>query len=192
MNSRLACLLAATLLASACATTRAAAPVERPTLDVPPVPPRIIEPAPTPEASNPEPVNDLPPEKPTPPASRPRPTRDTARDTQKPIDAKPVELPPVVADPPPAPPQNAAPVLRTPATADAAAAERQIRDTLTKVQGVLNNINFQRLSDGAKKAYNEVKDFMLGAEAAIKASNFELGKDLAAKAEKMSNELQGR
>jgi uncharacterized phage infection (PIP) family protein YhgE len=189
MNSRVACLLAASLLASACVTTRAATPVERPALEVPPVPPRIIEPAPTPETT-PEPVSDLPPEKPTPPAARPRP--QPPRDTQKPADPKPVELPPAPVDQPPPPPPNVAPLLRTPATADPAVAERQIRDTLSKVQTGLNNVNFQRLSDGAKKAYNEVKDFMLGAEAAIKTSNFELGKELASKAEKLANELQGR
>ena len=190
MNSRVACLLAASLLASACVTTRAATPVERPALDVPPVPPRIIEPAPTPEATSPEPVNNLPPEKPAPPAAlRPRP--QPSRDIQKPADPKPIELPAPVEQPA-TPPLSVAPVLRTPATADAAAAERQIRDTLSKVQNGLNNVNFQRLSDGAKKAYNEVKDFMVGAEAAIKTSNFELGKELASKAEKLANELQGR
>ncbi len=190
MNSRVACLLAASLLASACVTTRAATPVERPALEVPPVPPRIIEPAPAPETTTPEPVNDLPPEKPAPPAARPRP--QPPRETQKPPDPKPVELPAALVEPPSAPPQTVPPLLRTPATADPAVAERQIRDTLSKVQIGLNNVNFQRLSDGAKKAYNEVKDFMLGAEAAIKTSNFELGKELASKAEKLANELQGR
>ena len=56
----------------------------------------------------------------------------------------------------------------------------------------LNNINFQRLNGQRKKAYNEAKDFIERAEAAIKASNFELAKDLAGKAEKLANELQSR
>ena len=53
-------------------------------------------------------------------------------------------------------------------------------------------MNFQTLSGQRKKAYNEAKDFIERAEVAIKASNFELAKDLAGKAEKLANELQGR
>jgi hypothetical protein len=194
MTSRLACLLAAALLASACVTTRAAAPVERPALEVPPVPPRIIEPAPAPEATTPEPVGELPPEKPAPPPARPRPpvARDGSKDTQKPADPKPVELPPAPVEQPPAPAQNTAPLIRTPATADAAAAERQIREALGRAQTGLKNINFQRLSEERKKAYNDVKDFIERAEAAIKASDFELAKGLASTAEKLTNELQIR
>ena len=195
MNSRVACLLAAALLASSCATSRAAAPVERPALDVPPVPPRIIEPAPPPEASNPEPVGELPPEKITPPASRPRPTasRDSTRDTQKPADPKPAEVPPIPAEqPPPAPPQNTAPIIRTPATADSAAAERQIREVLGRAQAGFNRIPVNLLSEERKKSYNDLKDFIERAEAAIKASNFELAKGLATTAEKLANELQVR
>jgi hypothetical protein len=196
MVNRIGLLLAAGLLASACATTRAAAPVERPPLDVPPVPPRVVEAAPIPDVGNPEPVPDLPPERPSsPPAtSKPRAsTRDTGRDTQKP-DVKPVEPIPPVEQPPAAPPQAAAPapLIRTPATADSAASERQIRDVMQKAQSGLGNVDFERLSPPRKKAYNEAKDFIDRAEAAIKASNFELAKDLAGKAEKLANELQGR
>ena len=194
MNSQVACLLAALLLASACATTRATAPVERPPLDVPPVPPRIVEPSPRPETSL-EPVDDLPPEKPAPTTSRPRPpaSRDPSRDTQKPIDAKPPEpaSPPPVEQPA-APPPNTAPLIRTPATADAAAAERQIRETLGRAQARLNSINYQRLSGQLQKSYNDAKDFIDRAEAAIKASNFELAKGLASTAEKLANELPPR
>ena len=193
MFSRVACLLAAGLLASACATTRAAAPVERPPLEVPPVPPRIIEPAPPPETGIVEPVSDLPPEKPAATPTRPRPTaRDTSKDTQKPPDPKPPETTPPPVEPPPAPAANAAPLIRTPATADPAAAERQIRESLKSTQTKLNGINFQRLSAERQKAYNEAKDFMEQAERAIKASNFELAKGLASTAEKLATELQSR
>jgi hypothetical protein len=192
MFSRVVCLLAAGLLVSACATTRAAAPVERPPLEVPPVPPRIIEPAPPPETVV-EPVNDLPPEKPAATPARPRPSaRDTSRDTQKPADPKPPEATPAPVEQPPAPPPSPAPLIRTPATADAAAAERQIRESLGSTQKKLNSINFQRLSPERQKAYNEAKDFMEQAERAIKASNFELAKGLASTAEKLASELQSR
>ena len=197
MFSRLGSLLAAGLLASACATARAAAPVERPALEVPPVPPRIVEPAPAPDLGSFEPVPDLPPEKPLPPASaKPRPSsaRETNRESQK-AESKPPEPLPVVEAPPSAPPPapaTAAPLIRTPATADAAASERQIRDTMLSAQKGLSNVPFDRLSGQRKKDYNDAKDFIQRAEVAIKASNFELAKDLAGKAEKLANELQGR
>jgi hypothetical protein len=194
MNSRGACLLAATLLASACATSRAATPVERPALEVPPVPPRIVEPAPPPETSAPEPVGELPPEKPATSTTRAKPpvSRDPSRDTQKPADAKPAETTPAPVELPPPPPPNTAPQIRTPATADTAAAEKQVRETLSRAQQRLKTIDYQRLNDGAQKAYNEAKDFMERAEAAIKASNFEMAKGLASTAEKLANELPNR
>jgi hypothetical protein len=193
MKSRGACLLAAALLASACATSRAATPVERPALEVPPVPPRIVEPAPPPEASFPEPVGELPPEKPAASTTRAKPpvSRDPARDTQKPPEAKPAETPAPV-EPPPAPPQNTGTQIRTPATADTAAAEKVVRDTIFRARERLKNIDYQRLTGGAQKAYNEAKDFIDRAEVAVKASNLDLAKGLASQAEKLANELPSR
>lgn len=193
MNSRVACLLAATLLASACATSRAALPVERPPLEVPPVPPRIVEPAPAPE-TNLEPVNELPPEKPATSAARTKPpaSRDTSRDTQKPPDPKPPEVPPPPVEQPPPAAANTAPQIRTPATVDTAAAKQQVRQTLDRAQKRLDSIDYQRLNGDGQKNYNEAKAFMERAEAAIKASNFELAKGLASNAEKLANEIQTR
>ena len=193
MNIRGACLLAATLLASACATSRAAAPVERPALEVPPVPPRIVEPAPPPETSAPEPVGDLPPEKPATSTTRAKPpvSRDPVRDTQKPPEAKPAETPAPVEQPP-APPQNTGTQIRTPATADAAAAEKVVRETISRARERLKNIDYQRLPEGAQKAYNEAKDFIDRAEVAVKTSNLDLAKGLASQAEKLAKELPNR
>jgi hypothetical protein len=193
MNSRGACLLAATLLASACATSRAAAPVERPALEVPPVPPRIVEPAPPPETSLPEPVGELPPEKPATSTTRAKPpvSRDPGRDTQKPADTKPAEAPAPVEQPP-APPQNTGTQIRTPATADTATAEKLVRESLSRARERLKNIDYRRLSGGAQKAYNEAKDFIDRAEVAVKASNLDLAKGLASQAEKLANERPNR
>src|SRR5215207_2483540 len=83
---------------ASCATTRAQAPADRPPLDVPAAPPRIIEPMPSPpQHAAIEPVAELPEPPPaTPP--RTRAPRDTGvRDTPKP-DAKP-ETPPEPAAP---------------------------------------------------------------------------------------------
>jgi outer membrane biosynthesis protein TonB len=193
MNSRGACLLAATLLASACATSRAAAPVERPALEVPPVPPRIVEPAPPPETSMPEPVGELPPEKPATSTTRAKPpvSKDPVRDTQKPPEAKPVETPAPVEQPP-APAQITGTQIRTPATADSAAAEKVVRDTIGRAWERLKSIDYQRLPGGAQKAYDEAKDFIQRAEVALKASNLDLAKGLASQAAKLANELPSR
>jgi hypothetical protein len=196
MLTRIGSLLGAGLLASACLTTRAATPIERPALEVPPVPPRVVEAAPAPDLGGLEPIADLPPERPATPTAKPRPgNRDTAanRDPQKtekpPEPAPPAVEPAVAVSPQPAVPP---PLIRTPATADAAAAERQIRDTINRAQGSLKKVNFQGLTKELQKAYNDVKDFIERAEAAIKASNFELAKGLASNAEKLASELPGR
>ena len=196
MFTRIGSLLGAGLLASACVTTRATTPIERPPLDVPPVPPRVVEPAPAPDLGGLEPIAELPPEKPAVPAAKPRPgNRETAanRDaqkTEKPVDPVPPPVEAAAAVPSqPAPPP---PFIRTPATADAAAAERQIRATIAKAQNTLKNVNFQGLTKELQKAYNDAKDFIERAEAAIKASNFELAKGLASNAEKLASELPGR
>jgi hypothetical protein len=177
------------LLAAACATMKAAAPIDRPTLEVPPVPPRVVEAAPMPEVERIEPVADLPPAA-APAASKPRPP--TARE-QKP-EAKP-ETPPApdpAATAPPAAQAAPPPTLRTPATADAAAVERQIRITLDRARAGLKSIDYQQLTRERKKAYDEATDFIAGAETELKKSNFELAKSLAEKAEKYWKELQGR
>ena len=197
MLTRIGCLLGAGLLASACVTTRAAAPVERPALEVPPAPPRVVEAAPAPDLGGLEPIPDLPPEKPATPAAKPRPgNRDIAanKDPQK-TEKPPEPVPPPVEPAALMPTQPAAPpppLIRTPATADAAAAERQIRDSISKAQGSLKKVNFQGLTKELQKAYNDAKDFIERAEAAIKVSNFELAKGLASNAEKLASELQGR
>ena len=79
MFSRVGSLLAAGLLASACATARAAAPVERPALEVPPVPPRIVEPAPRAGAREPRTGRRSAAGEAVPPASPSRGRRARAR-----------------------------------------------------------------------------------------------------------------
>jgi hypothetical protein len=180
------------LAASGCGVvaTRAQAPIERPELDVPPAPPRIIEPAPMPAvAAAIEPVSDLPP-----PPADPKPIRrspkEAPRDTQKP-EPKPETVPPVEITPPPAPAAQPAPQLRTPATADAAAAEQRTRDTINRAQGMLENVNYQRLSPERRKSYDDAKEFIKSSEGLIKTLNFELANEMAEKAEKLAKALQG-
>jgi hypothetical protein len=181
-----AIVLASALAASGCMTTRAQTPIERPVLEVPPVPPRVIDPAPPPELPMPEPVAELPPEKAAPPP-KPRPAARDTRDTAKPEPAKP-ETPATETAPPPVQP---APPLRTSAIVDAAA-DRRIRDSLQRTQATLKTIDYKRLLPPAQSAYDQAKSSMDGAEAALKAQNLELAKEMADKAEKLAKELQTR
>ena len=192
---RVAVVLILGTLASGCSVaTRAQAPIERPSLDVPPAPPRVIDPAPAPEIVHIEPVADLPP-----PPVDPKPLRRSPRDlnnnreAQKPTDAKP-ETPPTTEAPAAAAPQAAQPppVLRTPPSNDTAAAERRIRDIVGRARGMLQNIDYQRLNDQRKIAYDQAKSSIDGAEAALKDLSFELAQQLAEKAEKLAKELQAR
>ena len=187
---RFAVLLAVASLASGCMTTKAATPVERPVLDVPPVPPRVIEPAPAPELPNPEPVPNLAPEKPATTTSKPRPiARDTTRESPKPENAKP-DPPPV--EQPPLPPVTQPPPVKPAASADAAAADRRIRDSLLRTEEMLRNIDYRKLKPERQAAYDQAKSHIDGADVALKASNFDLAKEMAEKAEKLAKELQSR
>jgi outer membrane biosynthesis protein TonB len=179
------------MLTAGCATTRAQAPGPRPALEVPPVPPRMIEPAPAPVPPEPEPVGALP--TPPPPTAKPRPQpRDTPpRDTQKP-DPKPAETPaPEQTTGNAQPPAATVPPLRTARTGDAAQAERQIRDVLGRASGTLARVDYRRLTSERKKAYDQAKQFIEGAEAALKESNFEAAREFADKAETFAKQLQG-
>lgn len=174
-------------LAAGCMTTRAQTPIERPALDVPPAPPRVVEAAPAPEP-RPELVPDLPPEKVTPPPTKPRQTspRELNKEAAKPEPPKP-EPPPV--EPPPA--QPPAP-LRTRDTVDGATADRQVRDVIQRTQGILNNIDYKRLKPEQQSAYEQAKDSIIGAETALKDKAFDLARQMADKAEKLARELQNR
>jgi hypothetical protein len=192
---RVAVVLMFGTLASGCSVaTRAQVPIERPSLEVPPAPPRVIDPAPAPEIVQIEPVADLPP-----PPVDPKPQRRSPRDlnnnreAQKPADAKP-ESSPAPEAPTAAAPQSTQPppVLRTPATTDTAAAERRIREIVGRAGGMLQNIDYQRLNDQRKIAYEQAKSSIEGAEAALKDLSFELAQQLAEKAEKLAKELQAR
>ena len=175
-------------ITAACATTRAQTPADKlPPLEVPPVPPRVIEPAPPLPIPLPEPVEPLPaPTAPT--TSKPKPApRETQKPEQKP-EATSAELPPAQSVAPTAP---AVPPLRTDRTRDTAQAERQIRDILHRVNQLLNKVDYQRLTKDRQKAYNQAKQFMEGAEAALRDGRFDYALELAEKAETFAKELQG-
>jgi outer membrane biosynthesis protein TonB len=179
-------LLGLAAASAACASAQAKAPADRPTLEVPPPPTRTIEPTPRPEPIV-EPVPDLPPV--APPNPRPRTAaanREPVRTEPKP-EAPPPE--PVVTSPPPvaAPPQ-----LRTPATADGAEADRQVRAVLENARRTLGSIDYRQLSKARQKEYDDAGRLIVQAEDHLKTSSFELARNLAEKADGIAKELKGR
>ena len=180
--------LVALVASSACATTHGEPVIERPALEVPPPPPRIIAPLPVPELPAQEPPVEDPAEtKPATP-SKPRPQPQPPKPEVKP-DAPVDPLPPPVTPPPTAPPQ---PTLSTPPQGDATAIARQIRDSIDRTRRALEKVNYGTLSNDRKKAYDDAKLFATQADDALKANNLVFAKELADKAERLAKELQGR
>jgi hypothetical protein len=172
-------------VSTACATTRAQAPVNRPALEVPPVPPRVVEAVPLPTAPPPEPVGDLPT---TAPPTAPKP-RAAPRDTQKP-EAKPAETAEPPAQPA-APATSTVPPLRTARTGDGVQAERQVREIIGRANGLLARVDYQKLTPERRKAYDQAKQFIEGADLAIRDAKYEYALELADKAETLAKGLQG-
>jgi hypothetical protein len=173
----------AAIAGAACTTTKAAAPIDRPALEVPPPPPRVVEPIPVPPPQL-QPVASLGPEGPPAPL-RPRPpAKEAPKPEPKPEDPKPVEPTPPPAQPPP--------ILRMPETVNTAQLANQTRDAIARSKAILDKVDYQRLSPVAVKAYKESQLFAQQAEDALKANNLPFAKELADKAERLAKELQGR
>jgi hypothetical protein len=175
------------LASAACATVRAKAPADRPALEVPPPPMRVIEPMPHQEPAMPEPVGDLPPA----PAATQRPIRPA---TREPVRTEPKPEAPVVetAPPPVTLPPAPAPQLRTPGTPDSAEAARQVREVLDRADKTLNSIDTKRFSKARREQYDNARRLLTQSEAALKAANFDSARRLADKADSIAKELQGR
>ena len=183
-------ILAASVGATACGSAQAKAPATRPALEVPPPPPRLIEPLPAEPVAAMEPVADLPPAAPTTSRPRSQPSRETTREAAAKPEAKP-ETPPAVEPPAAAPPAAAStPQIRAPG--DNSETARQVRDTLDRTARTLNGIDYGPLSKQRKESYETAKRFIAMAEDALKTSNVEFAKYLAGKAEVFAKELQGR
>lgn len=169
------------LAAAGCGTVRAVAPppVEMPALQVPPVPSRLVEPVPLPPPPPPGPelVPDLPP-----PSEKPKPAAAAAKPDPK------AETPP--AEPPA--PVTPAPPLRRPGTPDADEATRAIREISRRAQVILANTDYGQLTPEQQAHYQQAQHLINQSEEAIKASNYEFGRNLAEKAERLAKELRGR
>ncbi len=175
--------------AAGCASAQAKSPVEHPNLDVPPVPPRVVEALPV-TAPPPNPVEDLPPVAALPPRPRtaPTPAREANRADPKAADNAAVEAP----APPPAPVAAPTPPLRTPGSVEGAEAARQVNDVVGRAKGTLGGIDYRRLSAERRSQYDSARLMITQAEDAVKAANFEFARNLAEKADRLANELKGR
>jgi outer membrane biosynthesis protein TonB len=183
---RIASLAVLAVATSACAAAQAKAPADRPALEVPVAPPRVIEKA-AQELAMPEPVSELPP----PPTAAPRPRPPApAREAPKPEPKPetPVEAPQTAA----APPAPVPPILRTPGTANSAGVSRQVSDLLDRAKKALASIDYRRLTKDRKAEYERAKLMITESEQAVKAANFESALGLADKAERLTKELQTR
>ncbi|MEO7274051.1 MAG: hypothetical protein ABIX28_21790 [Vicinamibacterales bacterium] len=175
--------------AAACASAQARTPLEPVSLDIPVVPPRLVEtvvidPPPAPPVEEPA-------QAPVPvPATRTRqpnrdPNRADARPEPKPDpEPEPVTTAPV---PPPVPP------LRTGTqSASTDEAKRQIMEIVQRARGMLDGINTQGMSDDRLANYESAKDSIIRAEAALKASNLVLARQSADRAENIAKLLISR
>jgi outer membrane biosynthesis protein TonB len=172
--------------ALACASAQAKSPAERPNLEVPPVPERLV--VTVPEVAPPDPVDPLP----ATPTPRPPKPQTPARETPKP-DTKP-EPPP--AEPPlaaaPAPAVPTLPQLRTQGTPDGAEASRLVRDVVDRTRKTLGSIDYQRLTAARRAEYDNATLSIKDSESALKSGRFDIALNLAEKAERIAKELQKR
>jgi hypothetical protein len=193
-------------LAGACASASGKPRPSEPALAIPPPPPRVVPINAEPIA---EPVNDLPGGAPvTSGASAPRTGRGNREAVPRPQgtdtrpDAKPGtptapggattagETPPVTEPPAtPAAPTGPPPQLRT---ADSLNNEGTVRAMIDRARQILGTVDYRRLPDVRKKAYNDAKKFADQADEALKQGNVVFALGVAGKAETLARELAGR
>ena len=181
-------LLAMLVPLCACASAQARAPVESVALEVPPVPPRQIHPAPVDLPTIPL-VEDLlmPPPSPAPAKPRP-PVRETTR-TEPRAETKPEVVEP---EPIPVPPPPPVAPLRTVTAANGPETERQIREVLDRATRLLETVDLRGMSDDRRAAFESAKDSITRAQEALKAFNVVLARSLAERAENFAKLLVGR
>jgi hypothetical protein len=190
-------LLAVSLLASGCAKAHAKTAPDAP-LDMPPPPPREVEPSET-EAPPLVPLATEPARAPLPPRPGPAPRREPARVEPKP-ETKPEPPKPEPSKPEPAPadtkpaeetPHPPTTLQTAPATAETEV-ERSVRATMTRATGELNRIDYRTLNADARMQYDTAKRFIQQADDAMKAKNLVFARNLADKAAAIAAQLAGR
>lgn len=153
---------------------------ERPPLEVPPPPPRVITPSPIEEAPLQE---TAPPEAAAAPAGKPSGARPHVSRPGKPkTDPKTAapEKPETEARP-----ADSGVTLRTPSASDADL-EKKIRGLLSTARADLNRVDYRNLKPDAKVQYDTARRFAEQAEAALKDRNVAFALKLAEKAAELA------
>ena len=173
----------AALAGTACRTARAAEPIDRPALEVPPPPPRVIIPLPGPNVPpRLEPVEELPTATDKSP-TKPRANRDKPDPTKQDAKIEPVE-------PPNQPPPPATPPLRL-ENPNSAQLSNHVRDTLARARAIIDGIDRKSLTlETRRKAYDQAKLFAEEAEDAIQKNNLVYAKEVAEKAERLASSIK--
>jgi hypothetical protein len=187
--ARLLLLLLVAVSAASCASSRAQMPEDAPTLVVPPVPPREIEPLPTTELPVVETVPNLPTTA-APPPTRPKgPVKEGARNNNNDKPDPKTDIPAETSSATPVPPP--VPQLRTPSTPEGPEAARRARETLERASKTLYSVDFNKLSDERKSNYNAAKDYLKQAEDALKVEDFSAASAFATRAENIARQIGG-
>jgi len=165
--------LALLTLGAGCATTRAAAPIVAPPLDVPPVPARVIVPE----------IDEMPTVAEDPAAAKPAvPKTDPARPPDRAEAPKPEELPA-------APKPDEAPRVRTPETRNDDQADRDVRAVMARAQAALQTVDYRTLTAAARQQYDTARRFIAQADNALKIRNYVFARNLADKADTLARQL---
>lgn len=172
---------------AACASAAAKAAPDRPTLEVPPPPTKVVEASPRTEEQPIEPVPDIPTTTPNNTrTAKPPATREAARTDPKP------EAPPAETPAAPVPPVSPPPQLRPGNTPDPSEAAKQAQDSINHARTALNALNGKQFQKPRRTIYENAQLMLTQAEDALKKSDFENAKKLAEKVELTAKELQGR
>ena len=171
---------------AACASATAKAAPDRPALEVPAPPARVIEASQEPERPL-EPAPELPPPQPT--TSRPSkpPTRETAKPDPKQEAAATTETPAAPVAPVAPPPQ-----LRPGNTPDPSEAAKQAQTAVERAKQLLGSLNPRQVQKAKKAVFDDAHNMLKLAEEALKKSDFDNAKKLAEKVESTARELGAR
>lgn len=171
---------------TACATVSAKATPDRPTLEVPAPPTKVVESTPLPEPL-PDPVPELPPQSP----ANSRPSKPASREPSR-TDSKPETTATTETPAAPVAPVTPPPQLRPANTPDALEAGKQAQIAIDRAKQALNSINLKQLAKAKKPVFDDARRMLTTAEDAWKKSDFDNAKKLADKVESTARELGAR
>ena len=181
------CVLGIGSSVAACAKARAETAPDGPPLAMPEPPPRVLAPLEDPIPA----TATIPETPPTPPRAPSRPPARRASGT--PAEAETRQEPPApVAQTPVEPAPTETRELRPAPAANLAAADRKVRELLTRATRDLNQVDYGRLSVEGRAQYEQSKRFSQQAEQALKERNVVFATTLADKAATLAAELLRR